>query len=199
MLPQVAGLVVNPSRCTQHWPVHATTLACHQRLGHCTTLRVIWQLQSVSGRTTSSCWSVRGCPSVFGHLCEICYHGTPWQRRPLPALWCKAARAPLGERLSFNLNDCSLVSAQQHARPCRDNKRDSRQMLTAALVPSEDGLDASFRLRHVWLVCPHTAVSRRRRFTGAVFIRFALDFDQGGSFAALSGSSGETCQLPATY
>ena len=58
-------------------------------------------------------------------------------------------------------------------RPCRDNKRDSRQMLTAALVPSRDGLDASFRLRRVWLVCPHTAVTRRRRFTGAVFTRAA--------------------------
>ena len=137
--------------------------------------------------------------SLSGQLCEICDHGTPWQRRPLLALWCKAPLAPLGERLSFNLNDCSLVSEQQHARPCRDNKRGKRQMLTAALVPSEDGLDASFRLRHVWLVCPHTAVSRRRRFTGAVFIRPALDFHQGKSVAALSGSSGETCQLPATF
>ena len=48
------------------------------------------------------------------------HHGTPWQRRPLPALWCKVSFAPLGERLSFNLNDCSLISVQQHARPCRE-------------------------------------------------------------------------------
>ena len=73
-----------------------------------------------------------------------------------------------------------------------------RQMETAALVPSEDDVVASFRLRHVWLVCPHAAVSRRRRFTGAVFTRPALHFHQGTSVAALSGSSRETCQPPAT-
>ena len=74
-----------------------------------------------------------------------------------------------------------------------------RQMVTAALVPFVDDVDASFRLRHVWLGCPHTAVTRRRRFTGAVFTRHALDVHQGRSVAALSGSSRETCQLPATF
>ena len=67
--------------------------------------------------------------------------------------------------MSFNLNDGSLVSAQQHARPRRDNKRDSREMLTAALVPSEDGLDASFRLRRL----SSYGCDSRRRFTDAVF------------------------------
>ena len=57
-------------------------------------------------------------------------------------------QAPLGERLSFNLNDCSLVSAQQHARPCRENKRDTRQMFTGTLVPSEDDFYASFTDEH---------------------------------------------------
>ena len=37
MLPQVAGLVVNPSRCTQHWPVHDTPADSTLAL---TTLRV---------------------------------------------------------------------------------------------------------------------------------------------------------------
>ena len=71
---------------------------------------------------------------------------SPWHSMATSttALRCKVPLAPLKERLSFNLNDCRLVSAQQHARPCRDNKRDTRQMLTASLVPSEDGLDASF-------------------------------------------------------
>ena len=89
--------------------------------------------------------------------------------------------------MSFNLNDCSLVSAEHHARPCRDNKRGTRQMVTAALVPSEDDFDASFtdehsKPPHVWLVCPHT-LRRRRRFTGAMFSRPSLDFHQGKSVA----------------
>ena len=37
MLPEVAGLVVDPSRCTQHWPVHATPVVITLAL---TTLRV---------------------------------------------------------------------------------------------------------------------------------------------------------------
>ena len=108
----------------------------------------------------------------------------------ITALWCKVPLAPR-ENMSFNLNDCSLVSAQQHARPCRD-KRDRRQMVT-------DDLDESFtdehsKPRHVWLVCVHTAASRRQRFTGAVSTRPALDFHQSKSVVALSGSSGETFQ-----
>ena len=79
------------------------------------------------------------------------------------------------------------------------NQRDSRQMLTAALVLSEDDFDTSFKLRHVWLVCPHAALSRHRRFTGAVFTGPALDFHPGKSVAALSISIGEACQLPATF
>ena len=74
-----------------------------------------------------------------------------------------------------------------------------RQMVTAAFVPSEDDVSASLRLRHVLLVCRHTAVTRRRRFTGAVFTRPALDFHLGKSVAALSGSSRDTCQLPASF
>ena len=114
----------------------------------------------------------------------------------LPGLWCKATLAPLGEHLSFNLNGCSLVSAQQHARPCRDNKRYTRQKVSAAFVPPEDDVYASFTdehswPRHVWLVCPHTAASRRRLFTGAVFTYPALDFHQGKSVAALSRFSKE--------
>ena len=134
-------------------------------------------------------------------FCEICYHGTPWQRRTLPALWCKAPLANLGEHLSFNLNDRSLVSAQQHARPCRENKRDTHQMWTP---PSEDDFDASCtdehsKPRHVWLVCPHTAASRRRQFLGAVLTCPALEFHQGKCVASLSGSSREASHLPPTF
>ena len=55
MLPQVAGLFVHPSRCTQRWPVHAT-YRCHplRQLSSCLmssttrpcmdSSRVVWQL-----------------------------------------------------------------------------------------------------------------------------------------------------------
>ena len=75
----------------------------------------------------------------------------------------------------------------------------TRQMMTAALVPSEDDVSDSLKLRHVLLVCPHTAVTRRRQFTGAVFTRPTLDFHQGKSVAALSRSSRDTFQLPASF
>ena len=70
--------------------------------------RVVWQLhlywveQRLFGRCeTDHC--------VVTYAKSVSVHGTPWQRPPLPALWCKAPLAPLGERLSFNLNDCRLV------------------------------------------------------------------------------------------
>ena len=52
MLPQIAGLFVNPSRCTRHWPLHTTPVVIALAL---TTFRVfddsvlisphvVWQL-----------------------------------------------------------------------------------------------------------------------------------------------------------
>ena len=73
MLPQVAGLIVNASRCTQRWPVHATPVVITLTL---TTLgvfddsvlgspRVVWQLHlclksnsvSLSGAGLAIEWS----------------------------------------------------------------------------------------------------------------------------------------------
>ena len=71
------------------------------------------------------------------------------------------------EKLHSLLGDEKLVGMtailmSQVAATCKtmslSNKRDARQMLTAALFPSEDGLDAVKKkqgFEHVWLVCPH--------------------------------------------
>ena len=55
-------------------------------------------------------------------------------------------------------------------------------------------------MRRSGFVCPHTAVTRRRRFTGAVFTRPALDFHQRRiCCGALGSPDRETCQLRSDF
>ena len=134
MLHQVACLFIHTSRCTQRWPVHATPVVI--TLAHITLVfgdsvmnppHVVWQLHL---------WWVEQrlfeCQRLGAPVLQL---GTKLFSVPL---------TPLREHLPFNLNDCSLVSAQQHASPRRENKRDTRQMLTTALIPSGDDFLASF-------------------------------------------------------
>ena len=181
-----------------------STLACPRHTcRHYPCTHNAWCLRRLGPGLSSCCLAAASVFKVEQRLferCETdhcvvtCANSVPEANSTITSSLVRSPLAPLGEHMSFNMNDCSSVSAQQHAVTTSVR----RQMATAALVPSEDDVNASFRLRHVWRVCPHTAVTRRRRFTGTVFTRPALDFHHGKSVAALSGSSRETFQLPAT-